>query len=71
MAGSLPKRQETGRLKDKQEESREKRFEMEGFTAQEGLWNFARRNVLQDRGALPEKEGNVVREYEAMHEETS
>ena len=25
--------------------------------------------MLQDRGALPEEEGDVVREYKAMHED--
>ena len=27
------------------------------------------RKMLQDRGALPKEEGDVVREYKAMHEE--
>ena len=44
-------------------------FEMGGFMAQKGLWNLARDKMLQDRGALPEEEGDVVREYKAMHEE--
>ena len=44
-------------------------FEMEGFMAQQGLWNLSRENVLQDRGALLEEEGDVIREYKAMHEE--
>ena len=38
-------------------------FEMEGFMAQNGLWNLSRENVLQDRGALLEEEGDVVREF--------
>ena len=39
-----------------------------GFVAQKGLWNPAReRTMLQDRGALLEEEGDVVREYKAMH----
>ena len=37
--------------------------------AQKGLWNLAREKRLQDRGALPEEEGDMVREYKAMHEE--
>ena len=37
--------------------------------AQQGLWNLAREKMLQDRGALPEEEGDVIREYKAMHEE--
>ena len=44
-------------------------FEMEGFMAQKGLWNLSRENVLQDRGALLEEEGDVIGEYKAMHEE--
>ena len=34
--------------------------------AQKGPWNLARE---RDRGALPKEEGDVVREYKAMHEE--
>ena len=30
---------------------------------------LSRKKMLQDRGALPEEEGDVVREYRAMHEE--
>ena len=41
---------------------------MGGFMAQKGLWNLAREKMLQDRGALLE-EGDIVREYKAMHEE--
>ena len=37
--------------------------------AQKGLWNLARNKALQDRGALPEDEGDTIREYKAMHEE--
>ena len=44
-------------------------FEMGGFTAQKGLWNLAREEMLQDRGALPKEEEDIVREYKAMHEE--
>ena len=43
-------------------------FEMGGFMAQKGLWNLVREKMLQDRGALPKEEGDVVREYKAMHE---
>ena len=45
------------------------KFEMEGFTAQEGLWNLVREKVLRERGALPKEEGDVIGEYKAMHEE--
>ena len=37
--------------------------------AQKGLWNLARNEALQDRGALPREEGVSIREYQAMHEE--
>ena len=36
---------------------------------EKGLWNIAKRRMLQDRGALPRKDGNVLREYQAMLEE--
>ena len=45
------------------------KFEMEGFMAQKGLWNLAKENILKERGELPNEEGDVVREYKAMHEE--
>ena len=44
--------------------------EMEGFMAEKGLWNLAREKVLRERGALRKEEGDVIREYKAMHEET-
>ena len=37
--------------------------------AQKGLWKFAGENVLQDRGQCSKEEGDVDREYKAMHEE--
>ena len=45
------------------------KLEMQGFMARKGLWNLARVNVLQDRGALPKEGGDVIREKKAMHEE--
>ena len=44
-------------------------FEVEGFTAQKGLWNIAKSKKLEDRGALPREDGDLLREYQAMHEE--
>ena len=38
------------------------KFEMEGFMTQKGWWNLARNKVLQDRGALPQEEGDTIRE---------
>ena len=37
--------------------------------AQQGLRDLTRNKVLQDRGALPKEEGNVIGEHKAMHEE--
>ena len=34
--------------------------------AQKGLWNLAGEKALQDRGALPEEEGDAAREYKAL-----
>ena len=62
----------TGRLKDKRGELLRRNTtdcQMGGFTAQKGLRNLAREKMLQDRGALPKEEGDVVREYKAMYEE--
>ena len=36
--------------------------------AQKGLWNLEREKRFQERGALPREEGDVIREYNAMHE---
>ena len=43
------------------------KFEMEGFMAQR---NFAMEKILRDRGELTQEEGDTVREYKDMHEET-
>ena len=40
-------------------------FETGGFMAQKGLWNVAKEKILQDRGALPKEEGDMV----SVHEE--
>ena len=42
---------------------------MEGLMAQKGFWNLERNTALQYRGALPQEEGDIIREYLAMHEE--
>ena len=44
-------------------------FEMEGLMSQKGLWNLARERRLRERGAMPKEEGDVIREYNAMHDE--
>ena len=49
---------------------KKKSFEMEGFSwRKKELWNLAGEIVLQDRGAVPKEEGDVIRECQAMHEE--
>ena len=37
--------------------------------AQKMLLNVARERMLEDRGALPQEDGNQCREYKGMHEE--
>ena len=37
--------------------------------ARKALWNLARENMLQDRGALLEEECDVIGAYTAMHKE--
>ena len=44
-------------------------FEVWGFMAQNELWHIAKQRMLVDRGALPREEGDLTREYNAMHEE--
>ena len=53
---------------NKREESQEKNIrgiqtslKWKVFMVQKGLWNLVRDEVLQDRGALPEEEGDVMR----------
>ena len=45
------------------------KFEMEGLMAQKGLWNLAKEKTKKESGELPNEEGDVVRECNAMHEE--
>ena len=33
-----------------------------------GLWNASKKKMWQDRGALSEEKGDIVREYKAMCE---
>ena len=33
------------------------------------MWKLVRENVLQDRREWSKEEGDVIREYKAMHEE--
>ena len=55
--------------KRKKYQSLPNKFEMEGFIAQNGLWNLVGEKVLRESGKLPEEEGDVIGEYKAMHEE--
>ena len=47
------------------------KFEMEDFMVQKGFRNLVREKVLQDGRELPKEEGDVIREYWAMHEDLS
>ena len=38
---------------------------------QKGLWNIATWRMLEDRGALPRENRDVLREYQATHEKNS
>ena len=67
---------EDGKLKGKKERVTRKEckrlreeFEVGGFMAQKGLCNIATKRMLEDRGALPREDGDLLREYQAMHEE--
>ena len=40
-----------------------------GIVAQTDMWNFAKKRMLEDRGAMPRKKGDLVREHQASHEE--
>ena len=42
---------------------------MEGFMAQKGLWNLAKKKTLQGRGALSMEERDTIREFQAINEE--
>ena len=73
MAKSLPKRQETGGLKDKKKNNREQSIrgfyislKWEVSWRKKTFWNLARENMLQDGGALPEEECDVIGAYTAM-----
>ena len=37
--------------------------------AQKGRWESHKRKMLQDRGTLPEEEGDAIKECKAMHED--
>ena len=37
--------------------------------AQKEFWKIAKKRMLEDRGALPREDGDMLRQYQAMHEE--
>ena len=37
--------------------------------AQKGLCNITTKRILEDRGALPKEDGDLLRGFQAMHEE--
>ena len=44
-------------------------FDAGGFMDQKVLWHIAKTRMLEDRGAPFEKEGDLIREYQTMHDE--
>ena len=72
MAGFQPKRQKDWKIEGKKRRiTREEykrlmnEFELEGLMERKGFWNLAREKRLQERGAIIEEEGDVIREYSA------
>ena len=57
------------RFKRKACKTLRKEIEVGGFLAQHGVWNVARKKMLEDRGALAKEESDLVREYKAMQVE--
>ena len=56
------------RITRKKYQRLKKKVEMACFMAQRGL-ESRQRKVLQGRGVLPQEEGDVIREFQAVHEE--
>ena len=69
VSGREIERQESRVTREDYKTSREE-FEVEGFMAQRGSWHIAKKRMLEDRGALPRDDGDLLREYQAMHEES-
>ena len=76
MAGFQPNRQKNWKIEGtkrriarKEHRRLSNEFELDGLMAQKWLWNLAREKRLQKRGAMHKEEGDVIREYNAMHEE--
>ena len=44
-------------------------FGVGGFLAQTGLWNIAKKRMLEGRGALPKADGDLLCEHQATHKE--
>ena len=51
------------------EEDERGNLKSEVSCAKKGLWNTAKKRILEDRGALLEEEGDLIREYNAMQKE--
>ena len=65
----LPKRPNIGRLKGKRGESPGRQIRVGRIDGTKKGCGVLREKELQERGAMPEEEGDVIREYNAMHEE--
>ena len=68
-AGSQQRRQKTGGMKVKREESQERsirgllnKFENVRFVAQQDCAILREEDIMRERGALPKEEGDAVRE---------
>ena len=64
-----------GHVKGKEEESQEesargqgKNSKLEVSCRKKGSWNIVKKRMLEDRGALPKEEGDLIIEYKAMHD---
>ena len=72
---SLPRMREGGKIVEQKSRVTRKEckrlreeFEVGGFMAQKGLWNIAKKRMFEDGEALPKEDGDLLREYQAMHE---
>ena len=58
------------RITRKEHKGLRNNFELEGFMAKKRVWESCEKNEVQEKSAMPKEEGDAVREYNAMHEES-
>ena len=63
------RREKQRRVTRKERERLREEFENRNFVTRKGLWNIAKKRTLEDKATLPKEEGDLIREYKAMHEE--